>query len=408
MKKIVRQQNYLKDLIEAQGNKYLSKLSLGCLVKSIIEPLLDNPEDGAVLYRIENTTDYRGMLKRLEFSQIPFVNYSDNAGNLVEKVWAKTEFLCVLTHRYVALLVWDLNTGDENLVRYYSLYNSKLQDEVLNIIQRNSKVDISDYLTRFHPDRRDNSLLNVSLRKLISNIDERATDAVMGFAEKNAETFSEADYLKKKTRYISHEIKNQISICDLYLEIMRRHLEKASYENLEFDINSISKALNLTKNLILSLKSESDIELSEIELNTLVQETLSLSRIYLDGLDIDLQVELTENTKVLVNADKLMAVIINLIKNATEAFKCSRKEINGKYIKIKTEVSDDFVCISLSNNAEGIKDTEKIFNEGFTTKSSGSGLGLWICKKNIEDMAGEIFLSRSTEDFTEFTIKLKL
>ena len=66
-----------------------------------------------------------------------------------------------------------------------------------------------------------------------------------------------------------------------------------------------------------------------------------------------------------------------------------------------------FVLISISNNARGITNPEKIFNEGFTTKSSGNGLGLWICKKSIEEMNGELELSRSTEDYTEFTIKLE-
>ena len=64
--------------------------------------------------------------------------------------------------------------------------------------------------------------------------------------------------------------------------------------------------------------------------------------------------------------------------------------------------------ICISNNAPGIKEPEKIFNEGFTTKSTGSGLGLWICKKSVEEQMGELELSRSTDDYTEFTIRLGL
>ena len=79
---------------------------------------------------------------------------------------------------------------------------------------------------------------------------------------------------------------------------------------------------------------------------------------------------------------------------------------NSKYIKIKTEKDENSALVMVSNNAPGISDPEKIFNEGFTTKSTGSGLGLWICKKSIEEQMGELELSRSTEDYTEFTIKL--
>ena len=81
---------------------------------------------------------------------------------------------------------------------------------------------------------------------------------------------------------------------------------------------------------------------------------------------------------------------------------------NGKYIKIKTEKDENSAHIMISNNAPGIAEPERIFHEGFTTKATGSGLGLWICKKSIEEQLGELELSRSTENYTEFTIQLGL
>ena len=215
MKKIVRQQNYLKALIEAQSNRFLSRQALKNWIRSAIEPLLDEPESGVVLYRIENKDGLQGLLKRLEFSEVESCNYSDESKNLLEKVWANTEFIVVMTHRYVAILIWDNNTGDKNSVRYYSLYNSKLQSEALDIIKRNSKIDITPFIEKYNPDRRDNVLLNASIRRLIDNMDEATSDAVLGYAEKSAETLKDTDYAVKKARVISHEIRNQLSICDL-------------------------------------------------------------------------------------------------------------------------------------------------------------------------------------------------
>ena len=77
MRKIVRQQNYFKELIESQGNKFLTRQSLKCLVRSTLEPLLDIPETGMVLYRIENKDGLQGLLKRLEFSDIDSISYND-------------------------------------------------------------------------------------------------------------------------------------------------------------------------------------------------------------------------------------------------------------------------------------------------------------------------------------------
>lgn len=410
MKKIVRQQNYLREMIDSQGNRFLSRQALRCLVRSALEPLLDNPETGVVLYRIENKNGLTGLLKRLEFSDIESYSYSDDSKNLVEKVWANTEFLVVMTHRYVSILVWDNNTGDKNFVRYYSLYNSKLQSEVLNIIKRNSKIDITPYQEKFNPDRRDNILLNISVRRLLENMDEAANDAVLGYAEKSAETLKDTDFEAKKARVIAHEIKNQLSICDLYCEIIRKYSEKGDNEGIQNAVKTVGKAIQMANNSLLSLKTDEQPELQPISLKGAIEEAVELSKVYLEGKDIDFQVAISEDMNIVANAESLKAVLINLVKNAAEAFQTEElvgAAQNGKYIRIETD-KDDSAIITVSNNAPGIREPEKIFNEGFTTKSTGSGLGLWICKKSIEAQLGSLELSRSSEDYTEFTIRLGL
>ena len=411
MRKIVRQQNYLRELIDSQGNRFLTRQALKCWVRSALEPLLDAPETSVVLYRIENRDGLQGLLKRLEFSDIESYSYSDSSKNLVEKVWADTEFICVMTHRYVSILIWDNRTGDKNTVRYYSLYNSKLQNEPLDIIKRNSKVDIAPFQEKFNPDRRDNILLNVSIRKLLENLDEATNDAVLGFAEKNVEIYKETDLVSKKARVIAHEIRNQLSVCDLYSEIIRKHLQKEVIEKDSIDnaLNAINKSLKMASNNLLSLKTQNDINMQTISLKEVIQASVELAGVYLLDKNIELQVENDEDAKINADYEKLIAVIINLVKNASEAFSFDESEEkvqNGKYIKIKTDVMEDCVSIMVSNNAVGISEPEKIFNEGFSTKSNGSGLGLWICKTSIEEQAGELELTRSSEDYTEFTIRL--
>ena len=410
MKKIVRQQNYLKELIESQGNRFLTRQSLKSWIRSAVEPLLDAPESGVVFHRIENKSDLQGLLKRLEYSEVETINYSDDSKNLQEKVWANTEFLFVLTHRYVSIIIWDNNTGDKETVRYYSIYNSKLQHEPLDIIKRNSKVDISGYIEKFNPDRRDNILLNASIRKIIENMDEATNDAVLGYAEQSAETLVDSDYAQKKARVIAHEIRNQLSICDLYSEIIRKQVENENYESINSALKSINKALKMANNSLLTLKTKEESNLQNFSLKEIIDTAVELSQVYLLDKNIELQVEDKEEAIVIADYDKLIGVIINLVKNASEAFPHDDLEDdvlkNDKYIKIKTEVEENYIQILVSNNAPGIENPEKIFNAGFTTKSTGSGLGLWICKKSIEEQMGELELSRSTDDYTEFTIRI--
>lgn len=408
MKKIVRQQNYLKDLIESQSNRYITRSALMCWIRSAVEPLLDAPESGVVLHRIENKTSLQGLLKRLEFSEVETHSFTDESGNLIEKVWANTEFICVMTHRYVSIIIWDNRTGDKNTVRYYSIYNSKLQNETLDIIKRNSKINIAQYQEKFNPDRRDNMLLNASIRRLLENMDESVNDAILGFAEQSIETRIDSDFIQKKSRIVAHEIRNHLSICDLYSEIIRKQAEQNNIEGIQKSLKSINKAIKMASNSLISLKIKENSVLNSINLKEIINTAVELCQVYLENKNIELQIDSQEDITVMADFDKTIAVIINLVKNATEAFGLEDNNTlkMDKYIKIRTEQNENCAKIYISNNAPGINEPEKIFNEGYTTKSSGNGLGLWICKKFIEEQMGELELSRSTNDYTEFTIKL--
>lgn len=408
MKKIVRQQNYLKELIEAQNNQPLSKLALRCIIRGILEPLLDNPEEGVVLHRIINKSGIQGLLKRLEFSPVDSYDFSDESGNLREKVWANTEFIGVLTHRFVSIIIWDNKTDSSNYVRYYSIYNSKLQNEALDIIDRNTDVNIKEFQENFKPDRRDNILLNSSLRRLIGNLDEASKDAVLGFAQIQSE--KEEIEISQNTREIAHEIRNQLSICELYTDIIKKYClrEGIKAESILNGVSCISRAVKMAGNSLIGLKSEEKAYIKPYKLQELINNTVDLTKVYFEGKNVECILENDTDVKIPVDENKFSAAIINLVKNAAEAFDYEENNDvrNGKYIKIKTEADGDFALIRVSNNAGEIKEPEKIFKQGYTTKSKGNGLGLIICKKSIEEMYGSLELTHTGEDFTEFVIKI--
>ena len=415
MKKIVRQQNYLKELIDSQGNQIISKSALKCMLRAALEPLVDNPEEGVVLHRIENKTGIVGLIKRLEFSSVPSYDFTDEGGHLKEKVWANTEFFCVMTHRFVSIVIWDNKTESKHFVRYYSIYNSKLQNEALDIIDRNTDVNIKDFQERFKPDRRDNPLLNISIRRLVENMDEATKDAVLGFAQVQSE--KEEAEVSQNVREIAHEIRNQLSICDLYTEIIKKTCAKNGIkeETVTNAIKCISKAVKMAGNSLLALKSTEKGIIKPYKLKELIENAVNLTKVYTENKNIEYIVENNLNIKIPVDENKFVAVVLNLVKNASEAFNKKDDRLGmekhsgdntAKYIKIKTEEENDFAVIRISNNAGKIEEPEKIFMEGFTTKSDGSGLGLMICKKSIEEMFGKLELEHNDEDYVEFAIKI--
>ena len=406
MKKIVRQQNYLKELIESQGNQILSKSALKCVMRAVLEPLVNEPEEGVVLHRIENKSGIMGLIKRLEFSSVPSYDFTDESEHLREKVWANTEFLCVMTHRFVAIIIWDNKTENKNFVRYYSIFNSKMQNEALDIIDRNTDVNIKDFQERFKPDRRDNPLLNSSIRKLVENMDEATKDAVLGFAQIQSE--KEEEEISQNIRTVAHEVRNQLSICDLYTEIIKKTCLKNGIkeESILNAIGCMSRAVKMAGNSLISLKTTEKADIKPYKLKELIQNACDLTKVYFEGKNVECVVENNADVKIPVDENKFTAVIINLVKNASEAFNQDNDVRDGKYIKIKTEEDGDFAVIRVSNNAGKIENPENIFQTGYTTKSTGSGLGLMICKKSIEEMFGRLELGGNTDEEVEFVIKI--
>jgi len=105
--------------------------------------------------------------------------------------------------------------------------------------------------------------------------------------------------------------------------------------------------------------------------------------------------------KLIINGDseQLNRVFINLIKNSEEAFLDLMKktpEFKGK-IDIEIISNNDYIMIKIKDNGTGISDTKKVMTPYFTTKIKGTGLGLPIVSKIINEHSGD-FLIKNKKD----------
>ena len=208
-----------------------------------------------------------------------------------------------------------------------------------------------------------------------------------------------------KIKYISHEIKNQLSICDLYTEILEKYCTKNCIEDETIlkAVQSIKRAVQMSGNSLLELKAVNNTDIKEYELDEILEESYELSKVYAASKNISISLDSDIKPKVLVDKTKFQAIIINLVKNACEAF----KDETNKIIKISASQKDKNVKIKVSNNAEPISEPDKIFQEGVTTKTTGSGLGLYISKQNANDISGSLQLVKSDKISTEFELTVK-
>lgn len=211
---------------------------------------------------------------------------------------------------------------------------------------------------------------------------------------------------QSQARCIAHEIRNQISICELYSQIIKRNLEKEGIKNNSINnaLNCITKSLKIMGNNLLDLKSLDNFEFKNLEVCELVKLSINLSIVYIQEKDIDISLSCTETATVYIDENKFLACLVNIIKNSIEAI-----EDKGK-IEIEILKKEESVSIKISNNGSmiPIEVQPHIFEEGYTTKKTGSGLGLPICAENIKAQNGTLKLVQSTQQNTVFEICLPI
>jgi len=134
-----------------------------------------------------------------------------------------------------------------------------------------------------------------------------------------------------------------------------------------------------------------------IEISPLLKELSTLFAS--EKLDVVL-LNVYSGETILGDKEQLKIVFVNLFRNSIEA--------GATKVLITMSREEKFYNIFVQNNGKGIpKEYEdKIFNEGFTLKPKGMGIGLATCKKIIENFGGEISLDKNTSDGVGFKIKL--
>jgi two-component system sensor kinase len=136
-------------------------------------------------------------------------------------------------------------------------------------------------------------------------------------------------------------------------------------------------------------------------LNFLIQEVV---RKFEENLPDDIKIELEldpEDHDIPIDIGRTEQVIINLVQNAIEAM------VNGGIIKISIHAEEGQVNLEIQDNGPGIPPEirEKIFELFFTTKKEGTGLGLPICRKILQEENATICVQSSPGEGTKFTIE---
>ena len=205
---------------------------------------------------------------------------------------------------------------------------------------------------------------------------------------------------------ITHEIKNPLMMIGGFAQQLMR--ETDDEKNLK-KLNIITEEIRRLEQLLADLKEFYQVRtpVSEpVDIKGLLEKVFSLVQEECERHNIQTEVTLDERAlTVLGDRGRLEQVFLNLVKNAIEAM-----ERGGK-IWIQSRLSGGQVEIMVKDEGCGIseQDRDKVFAPFFTTKKHGTGLGLCISKRIIEDHGGSSFFLKSEKGKgTTFKIRLPL
>ena len=204
---------------------------------------------------------------------------------------------------------------------------------------------------------------------------------------------------------IAHEIRNPLSSVKGMATYFKNRLasDPEAREAAEVMVSETDR-LNRVINELLEFARPSRIHPVATDLNTVVQHSIRLIKPDLESGDISLDLNLDpELPKVLLDADRFIQCLLNLYLNGIQAM-----DRTGRLTVSTQKAQDGGVELEVRDSGPGIsgQDVQHIFDPYFTTKTSGTGLGLAVVHKIVESHQGRITVHSTPEEGTTFVIFL--
>ncbi len=209
-------------------------------------------------------------------------------------------------------------------------------------------------------------------------------------------------------KQVAHEIKNPLTPMKLSLQNMLRrldinvdiHLIKHTSENVLFQIEKLNEISN-------SFSTFSKMPILQMESLDLKYEVESAIRLYESYENVVIKFDYkNDNFSIIADKNLLNRILINLILNGIESAS-NKPEI---LIQIRLKIIDQKVILSVSDNGEGILpiNYSNVFQPNFSTKNTGSGIGLAVVKKGMEQMQGSVWFESKIGQGTTFFVAFEL
>lgn len=241
----------------------------------------------------------------------------------------------------------------------------------------------------------------------INEIENQLFNQKRDFWLKRDEHIFRADKLKvigELAAGMAHEIRNPLTTIKGFLQLAGQNNYKNMDQFHHIIMSEITRVSELTAEF-LQFSKPHFVKLRLESLQSCIQRSVSIMETELSRHGHRLVLEAAEEPLLVeIDRDKIVQVLVNMLKNAIDAM-----DDEGK-IAIRAYAQDRFAVIEFEDTGSGISDEnmDKLFEPFFTTKEQGTGLGLSVSHKIIQDHGGSIHVQSAISKGTTFIIRLPL
>ena len=415
-------QNRFKNIMKSE--KILRRIDDVYLIDSLGNILLSDVRDVTEEFIIPSDEDYNQVL---EGKPVFITGNLKNKTTVMSKLTSLVDTYLYISRNIDPEILRYLNETEEAVSFYYSVENSqtgiKVTFAIIYIIVVTLLLFLSTSIAITFASRLTKPIVNLigasdSISKGALDVKVPDLDTDDEFKELNKNFNSMIERLKEQqdklltteryeawetvARKLAHEIKNPLTPIQLSIDSLReKYKDKLLNEGHDFEkyLETINRQIKDIEKLVNEFSNFARMPnpiLKKMDIVNLINKSLDFIKMTSKN-SVNLIVK-TKSTVIYGDEDQLNRVLINLIKNSEEAF-LEKIEKNPNFkgnIDIEINDNNDYIIIRLIDNGTGISDAKKAMTPYFTTKKTGTGLGLPIVTKIINEHSGNFSIKNKT------------
>ena len=415
-------QNRFKNIMKSE--KILRRIDDVYLIDSLGNILLSDVRDVTEEFIIPSDEDYNQVL---EGKPVFITGNLKNKTTVMSKLTSLVDTYLYISRNIDPEILRYLNETEEAVSFYYSVENSqtgiKVTFAIIYIIVVTLLLFLSTSIAITFASRLTKPIVNLigasdSISKGALDVKVPDLDTDDEFKELNQNFNSMIERLKEQqdklltteryeawetvARKLAHEIKNPLTPIQLSIDSLReKYKDKLFKEGHDFEkyLETINRQIKDIEKLVNEFSNFARMPrpiLKKMDIVNLINKSLDFIKMTSKN-SVNLIVK-TKNTVIYGDEDQLNRVLINLIKNSEESF-LEKIEKNPNFkgnIDIEINDNNDYIIIRLIDNGTGISDAKKAMTPYFTTKKTGTGLGLPIVTKIINEHSGNFSIKNIT------------